>query len=176
MRQAAVVRAAARMVSAIEPTPATCAGTTFMTTLRDQRRQAARDVEPDPLDRHHALGDRAAGHDVGDDVVLELGLAGAAAAGRIDSSSAARTAGSRAPAPRVERRRRHRDVGLLDAVEPGGVLAIASTPAIAHVVADRPDHARGRPRRRTRRAAPRCGSRRPRAGPGGRSGESWRPV
>ena len=68
------------LASAIERTPATCAGTTFITTLLDQRREPAGDVEPDAVDRHLAVGHRRAGCDLARHVVLELGLAGGAQA------------------------------------------------------------------------------------------------
>ena len=57
MRQAVHGRFWGELVSAIEPTPATCAGTTFISTLETSGAIAARDVEADPVDRDHPLGD-----------------------------------------------------------------------------------------------------------------------
>ena len=123
-------------VSAIEPTPATWAGTTFIDHAGHQRRDAAGDVEADPLDRDHPLRDRAAGHDLGDLVVLQLGLAGAPQPG--DRLLQAGTHGGVEAVQRLgQGGRRHRDVGLLDLVELRAELDDRLDPAMAHGVADR---------------------------------------
>ena len=90
--------------------------------------------------------------------LAELGLAG-------DPQPADRLLETR-PDARVERRERvtqrlprHRDVGLLDAVELRGVLLDRLDAPVPDVVADRAHHVAARPRRRSRRAAPGCGSR-----------------
>ena len=106
----------------------------------DQRRDAAGHVEPDPVDRHHPLGDRAAGDDLGDDVVPRArprrwpqpadGLLEARADGGVQRGRAPRAA------PRRERRcRSARTPSKLR-----GELRDRLDPALAHRVADRPDH------------------------------------
>ena len=105
---------------------------------RHQRGDASGDVEPDPLDRHHPLGDRAAGHDLRDDVRLQLRLtAGAQPADRLLQPGAdLRVQGRQRVGQGLLR---HLDVGLLDVVERRGVLRDRLDPAMADGVADRPD-------------------------------------
>ena len=94
-------------------------------------RQAARRVEPDPAHRHEPLGDRAARHDLGDDV--RAALVGVHRAGPLDRvSSATRTAGSSVGQRPLERRRRHPDPGGRTLVEPLGELQSGLGPALAH--------------------------------------------
>ena len=102
----------------------------------DQRRDAARDVEADPVDRHQPLRDPRAGAEVGDRVGLQLGRAG-------DPQPADRLLETR-PDSGVQGRERlaERLPGTamsvcVDAVEPLGVLRDRLDPAVAHVVADR---------------------------------------
>ena len=52
--------AAGGTTATISWTPATRAGTAFMTTERRVRRLAARDVEPDPVERRHLHAEQAA--------------------------------------------------------------------------------------------------------------------
>ena len=105
-----------------------------------QRRDAAGHVEPDPLDRHLAVGDAGTVGEVGDDVVLELGLAGLRAAGGWTPP------GRRGRRGRGRRGRRCRAAGgtAMSACSTPSKRAeystIASTPAGPDVVADRADH------------------------------------
>ena len=101
-----------------------------------QRRDAARDVEPDALDRHHHLADRATGDDLRGDVLLELGLAGGAQPpdrllqagpdGRVELARGRRGSPRRAPRCRSARRRRT-----------SRSTPRSPRPPMAHVVADR---------------------------------------
>ena len=77
-----------------------------------QRRQAAGHVEPDPVDRHLAVGDPGARAEVGDDVAARARPRRSARSRRIDSSSPARTAGSSCREGVGERLARDPDVGL----------------------------------------------------------------
>ena len=108
-----------------------------------ERRDAAGDVEPDPLDRHHPLADRAAGHDLGGDVLLELGLAGGPqpADGLLEPGADRRVEllESAPRAPRRGRRCRSARPGRTSA----GVLGDRLDPAMTHGVADRPDDVEG---------------------------------
>ncbi len=104
----------------------------------DQRRHPAGDVEADPVDRDHPLGDPRAGAEVGDRVGLQLGLAGhPQPADRLLQSDA--DAGCEAAQRPVEGLAGHRDAGLLDAVEARGVLHHGLGAAQADVLADRSD-------------------------------------
>ena len=74
VRPAAELRLRRRGRPRSSPTPATCAGTTFMTTLDGIGDQPAGHVQPDPADRRPALGDRGAGRNVDPDVGRTLRL------------------------------------------------------------------------------------------------------
>ena len=101
-----------------------------------QRRQAAGDVEPDPVDRHHPLGHRGAGGHVGGDVLLELGLAGGAQPGDGLLETRAHV-GVQVLEGGRERRRRHPDVVVDDPVELRGELQDRVDPADPDGLADR---------------------------------------
>ena len=143
---------------------------------RDQRREAAGDVEADPADRDLAVGDPGAGAEVGDHVVLELALAGRAQAA--DRLLQARADVGVEPVQRLGHGLDgHPDVLLRDVVEALGELADRVQPAGAHGLADGGDRrdrrldvevgARDAPR--GSRRARRCRRRRH----GGRCDGSW---
>ena len=123
----------------------------------DQGRHATGYVQADAVDRDHPLGDAGTGAELGDDVLLELGLTGGA-----QPPDRLLQPGAHVGVELGERARErldgHGDVVLVDAVEPRGVLQDRRDPALADVVADRPDDVPARRRRRTRPAAPAFGS------------------
>ncbi len=105
-------------------------------------REAARHVEPDPLDGHPALGHRAPGDDLD-------GRAGPALVG-VDETGPPDRLLQRGPHRRVEAGERvgeglggDTEVGEADPVEALGRLDHGGDAAGAHVVADRPDHGQG---------------------------------
>ena len=137
--QAAVARALGGDATAISLTPATWAGTTFITTDDGYATRPPGTYTPDPADRHAPLGDGRARGDLGDR--------------RRRGSCASCT--SRGPAGRLLQRGPHGRVqrppgvrerggrdpggGQVDAVEPGGVLAYRGGAALPDVLAHRPD-------------------------------------
>ena len=115
--------------------------------------QAAGHVQADPLDRHPALGDRAAGDDLGRDVGAALvavdqpgapdGLLQRGAHGRVEprrGRACSASAGTRRRSSRTPSNRSR-------------VVAQRRGAAMAHVLADRAAPSPGRPRRRARRGA-----------------------
>ena len=136
-------------------------------------RASAGHVEADAVDGQPALGDRAAGHDLGG-VSVRRWSSCTSRARRIDSSSAARTVGVERRERGVERLLRHAQARRAYAVEPLAPLE--------HGLGRR---GRGRPRRSGARLRARSRHRRPRgaarhegrrATRGGRGGGSRRPV
>ena len=105
----------------------------------DQRRQAAGDVEADAADRHEPVGDACARAQVGDDLGLELGLAGGA-----QPADRLLEAGPHAGVERCqrvgERGPGHPEVLGGDAVEAQGELRDRLDPAGPDGLADRADH------------------------------------
>ena len=171
----------AGLASASDRTPATWAGTTFISTDETSGALAAGYVETDPVDRHVALGDLSAWRHSVDDVAGQLGLRRCARSRTIDSSRLVRRSGSSAASAAVPARRRARGPRSISTPSNGRPGASSSAwPCTADGFAQRAAPARPRRRRRRRRAAPGTGSRAGApAAPQPRDidrGGSWRPV